>query len=89
MLSAMPETTWLPWWVTDANPCTALTSTAEYRFMVGQTTTILRLEHRYDHSRGGGFYSGAEIAPGVVALTPAQHLLIFGAILMFDGRLQH
>lgn len=90
-LTVRPEIAWDSEgrWTGYAQTIKAITSTAEYRFAYGQTTTILRLEHRYDHSRGGGFYSGAEIAPGVVALTPAQHLLIFGAILMFDGRLQH
>lgn len=65
----------------------ALTSTLEYRIPYRRTTTILRLEHRYDDSRGsgGGFFTGAEIQPGVVALTPAQHLLIAAVIWTFDS----
>ena len=64
----------------------ALTSTIEYRIPYRPTTTILRLEYGYDDSRGkgGGFFSGAEIEPGVVALTPTQHLLIFALIWTFD-----
>src|ERR1051326_3618121 len=64
----------------------AVTSTLEYRIPYRQTATILRLEHRYDDSRGpdGGVFRGAGLAPGVVALTPTQHLLIFGLIFTFD-----
>ena len=64
----------------------ALTSTLEYRIPYRRSTTILRLEYGYDDSRGkgGGFFSGAEIQPGVVALTPTQHLLIFALIWTFD-----
>ena len=31
-----------------------------------------------------GFFRGAEVQPGVVGLTPTQHLLIFGLIFTFD-----
>jgi hypothetical protein len=67
----------------------ALTSTLEYRIPYRRTTTLLRLEHRFDDSRGigGGFFTGAEIEPGVVALTPTQHLLIGAVIWTFDSPL--
>jgi hypothetical protein len=43
------------------------------------------MEHRYDHSTGsgGGFYK--DVQPGVVGLTPGQHLLVFAGILTFDA----
>ena len=48
---------------------------------------ILRLEYRYDDSRGaaGGFFNDVETRPGVAGLTPGQHLLIFGFIATFDS----
>jgi len=65
----------------------AVTSTLEYRFAYWRTNTILRLEHRWDDSRGpdGGFFRGREIVPGAVGLTPAQHFLIFGVILALNS----
>ena len=66
----------------------AVTGTVECRLPYRQTNTILRLEYRYDDSRGkgGGFFRGREAAPGVVGLTPRQDLLVFGAIFTFDGQ---
>src|SRR5712692_8285373 len=60
----------------------AFTTTVEYRIPYRWTNTILRLEYRYDDSRGkgGGFFKDGEVQPGVVGLRPAQHLLIFGLI---------
>ena len=51
------------------------------------TNTIMRLEYRYDESTGpgGGFFKGNEIAPGVIGLTPAQHMVIAGLIVTFDS----
>ncbi len=65
----------------------ANTTTLEYRIPYRRTTTILRLEHRYDDSRGkgGGFFNDGEVRPGVVGLTPTQHLLIVGLMLTFDS----
>ena len=65
----------------------AVTTTLEYKFAYLWTNTIARLEYRYDESRGtgGGFYKGGEVAPGVIGLTPAQHLLIFALIWTFDS----
>ena len=69
----------------------AVTSTVEYRTSFRQAGAIVRLEHRYDDSRGaaGGFFRGGYVEPGVVALTPTQHLLILGVMLTFDGSIQH
>jgi hypothetical protein len=66
----------------------ANTTTLEYRIPYRQANAIVRLEHRIDDSRGpgGGFSRGAEVAPGVVRLTPTQNLLILGVILTFDSR---
>ena len=65
----------------------AMTTTAEYKLPYKWTNTILRLEYRFDESTGpgGGFFKGGEIAPGVVGLTPAQHMLIFSVIWTFDS----
>jgi len=66
----------------------AVTTTVEYRIPYRWTNTIAWLEYRFDDSRGkgGGFFKGGEVSPGVVGLTPSQHLLIFGLIFTFDSR---
>lgn len=73
-------------WTLSRQTVKAVTTTLEYRVPYRQTNTILRLEYRYDDSRGpeGGFFRGAEVRPGVVDVTPTQHLLIFGLIFTFD-----
>jgi hypothetical protein len=73
-------------WTLSRQTVKAVTTTLEYRIPYRLTNTILRLEHRYDDSRGpdGGFFRGAEVQPGVVGLTPTQHLLIFALIFTFD-----
>jgi hypothetical protein len=65
----------------------AFTSTLEYRLPYRWTNMILRLEYRYDDSRGkgGGFVKDGEVQPGVLRLTPTQHLLIFGFIWTLDS----
>ncbi|ALA60968.1 outer membrane beta-barrel protein [Nitrospira moscoviensis] len=65
----------------------AVTSTVEYKTSVQRTTAIVRLEYRYDESTGpgGGFFRKGEIAPGVIGLSPAQHLLLLGILLTFDS----
>ena len=75
-------------WTLARQTVKALTSTLEYRIPYKWSNTIFRLEHRYDDSRGpdGGFFRGAELRPGVVGLTPTQHLLIFGLIFTFDRK---
>jgi hypothetical protein len=65
----------------------AITSTAEYKFPYRWTNTMVRLEHRYDESTGvgGGFFRGGEITPGVIGLTPTQHLLLLSLLVTFDS----
>lgn len=77
-------------WTGYAQTVKAVTSTVEYRVPYKEAAAIFRLEHRFDNSRGpaGGFFRGGEIAPGVVPLTPSQHLLVFGVILTFDGAMR-
>ncbi|BFU94588.1 MAG: conserved protein of unknown function [Nitrospira sp.] len=66
----------------------AVTTTLEYKWEYAWTTTIFRLEYRFDNSTGpqGGFYTGGQIAPGVIGLTPSQNLLFFSALWSFDSR---
>jgi hypothetical protein len=65
----------------------AVTTTVEYRVPYKRMQAILRLEHRYDHSRGlgGGFFNDGDVRPGVPGLRPGQHLLIGGVIVTFDS----
>ncbi len=65
----------------------AVTSTVECKFPYRWTTTIVRLEHRYDESTGagGGFFRGGEISPGTVGLASSQHLLLLGLLWSFDS----
>ena len=65
----------------------AVTTTLEYRLPFRRTETLLRAEYRYDDSRGpdGGFFRGRELSPGVVGLTPTQHLFTVGIIMTFDS----
>ena len=65
----------------------AVTSTVEYKFPYRWMNTIVRAEHRYDESTGvgGGFFKNGEIRPGVVGLTPGQHLLLLGVLVSFDS----
>lgn len=87
-LSFRPEVFWDRdgRWTLARQTVKAVTNTLEYRIPYQKTNTILRLEYRYDDSRGpdGGFFRGAEIRPGVIGLTPTQHLLIFATIFTFD-----
>jgi hypothetical protein len=73
-------------WTLARQTVSALTSTLEYKLPYKSTNTIFRLEHRFDRSTGpdGGFFKGREVRPGLVGLTPNQHLLIFATILTFD-----
>ncbi len=69
----------------------AFTTTLEYRIPYRPTQAIMRLEHRYDDSRGpaGGFFNDGEVTPGVVGLKPTQHLLRFALILTFESSFRH
>lgn len=73
-------------WTLARQTVKAITTTLEYRIPYRETNTILRLEHRWDDSRGpdGGFFRGGEVSPGVFGLTPSQHLLVFGLMFTFD-----
>lgn len=73
-------------WTLARQTVKAVTTTFEYRIPYKETNTILRVEHRWDDSRGpdGGFFRGGEVLPGVLGLTPTQHLLTFGLIFTFD-----
>ncbi len=74
-------------WTLAAQTVKAVTTTLEHRVQYQSATAILRLEHRFDDSRGpqGGFFARRELNPGVVALRPSQHLLVFGAIFTFES----
>jgi len=74
-------------WTGSAQTIKAVSSTIEYRIPYRWTNTIARVEYRFDDSRGkgGGFFKDGTVSPGVVGLTPAQHLLIFGLIFTFDS----
>ena len=74
-------------WTLAEQTVKALTTTLEYRVPYKRANSIFRLEHRVDSSRGpqGGFFDDHEVSAGVVALTPTQHLLVFGVIFTFDG----
>ena len=73
-------------WTTFEQTVTAMTTGIEYGRRFRQSQVALRLEYRYDHSTGsaGGFFT--DLAPGVVGLTPSQHLLVFGWILAYATR---
>jgi hypothetical protein len=74
-------------WTGFSQTIKAVTTTLEYRVPYWKTNTIARLEYRYDDSRGkgGGFFRGGEVSPGVDGLTPTQQLLVFGLIFSFDS----
>jgi hypothetical protein len=65
----------------------AVTSTVEYKLARQKTTTLFRLEHRFDESTGvnGGFFKGGDVSPGRPGLTGSQHLLLLSLILSFDS----
>lgn len=73
-------------WTLARQTVKAATSTAEYRLPYERANMLVRLEHRFDVSRGpdGGFFDGGRREPAAIALTPTQHLLIVGLILTFD-----
>jgi hypothetical protein len=65
----------------------AITTTLDFRVPYPAGQGILRLEYRYDDSRGtaGGFFDDGEVRPGVIGLKPGQHLLTVGVILTLDS----
>src|SRR2546427_1614577 len=88
-MTVRPEVAWdrNGRWTGFSQTVKAVTSTLEYRIPYRQANAIVRLEHRWDDSRGpgGGFFNDGEPRPGVPGLTPAQHLLVVGVILTFDS----
>lgn len=90
-LTVRPEVAWDSdgRWTGFPQTVKAVTGTVEYRIPYKQSNTILRAEYRFDDSRGpgGGFFRGAQTAPGVVGLTPSQHLFAFGVLFTFDGQI--
>jgi hypothetical protein len=88
-VSVRPEVAWdsTGRWTGFEQSVRAITTTLEYRARYRWANAIFRVEHRFDDSRGpgGGFFTKDEIRPGVVGLTPTQHLLIAGLILTFDS----
>jgi Putative beta-barrel porin-2, OmpL-like. bbp2 len=78
-------------WIGAPQSVKAFTTALEYRFPYRQTQAIVRLEHRYDDARGsgGGFFDDGEARPGVVGLTPQQHLLTVAVIVTFDSTARH
>jgi putative OmpL-like beta-barrel porin-2 len=73
-------------WTLARQTVKAVTTTLEYRKPFRQVTIIMRLEHRFDDSRGpqGGFFHDGAVA-GVPGLRPGQHLLGLALLMMFDS----
>ena len=88
-VTARPEIAWdrNGRWTGSPQLVKAATATLEYKLAYRKTNTITRVEYRFDNSRGsgGGFFRGAEISPGVIGLTPNQHLFILAVIIGFDS----
>jgi Putative beta-barrel porin-2, OmpL-like. bbp2 len=78
-------------WTGFSQTVKAVTSTLDYRIPYRHASAIVRLEHRWDDSRGpgGGFFNDGEVRLGVPGLTPTQHLLGLGVILTFDSSFHH
>jgi hypothetical protein len=63
----------------------AVTATLEYRLAYRWSTTIARLEYRYDNSHGsGGFFQDGYGPGGIPLLVPGQHLLVMGLIVVLE-----
>ena len=78
-------------WTGFSQTVKAVTNTIEYRIPYRAASAIIRLEHRWDDSRGpgGGFFNDGVLGPGGPGLTPAQHLLGLGVIVTFDSSFHH
>jgi hypothetical protein len=92
-VAVRPEVAWdsTGRWTGSEQSIEAVTTTVEYRKPFQWANAILRLEHRFDDSRGpgGGFFTDGELTPGVVGLKPTQHLLTLGLIFTFDSPPPH
>jgi hypothetical protein len=90
-VTARPELCWDRdgRWTGSRQLIKAVTSTLEYRIPYRWTSAIVRLEHRYDNSRGkdGGFFQDG-VAGRMPGLTPGQQLLVVGVILTLDSPTQ-
>lgn len=88
-VAVRPEVAWdsSGRWTLGEHTVKAITTTLEYRAPYKWANAILRMEYRFDDSRGpdGGFFDDGEVSPGVVGLKPTQHLLIFGMIFTLDS----
>jgi hypothetical protein len=88
-VTVRPEVAWdsIGRWTGSEQSVKAITTTLEYRAPYGWANAVLRLEHRFDGSRGtgGGFFNDGERGPGAIGLMPTQHLLILGLIFTFDS----
>jgi hypothetical protein len=88
-ISVRPEAAWdrNGRWTLSRQTVKAVTTGVEYRLAYRRSTTLLRLEHRWDDSRGpdGGFFTNRDMRSGQPRLTPGQHLLVFGLIATFDS----
>jgi hypothetical protein len=64
-----------------------VTTTLDYKVRYAWTTTLFRLEYRFNNSTGsqGGFYTGGPTTSGTVGLTPSQNLLFFSILWRFDS----
>jgi hypothetical protein len=64
-----------------------VTATLDYKVRYAWTTTLFRLEYRFNNSTGpqGGFYTGGQNASGMIGLTPSQNLLFFSILWSFDS----
>ena len=78
-------------WTGFSQTVKAVTSTIEYRIPYRAAAAIVRLEHRWDDSRGpqGGFFLDGDVTPGVPRLTPGHQLFGVGVILTFDSSFHH
>lgn len=65
-----------------------VTTTLDYKMRYAWTSTLFRLEYRFNNSTGPqeGFYTGGQNASGVIGLTPSQNLLFFSILWSFDPR---
>ena len=64
-----------------------ITTTLEYKLRYAWTTTMFRLEYRFNNSTGpqGGFFKDGETSSGAPGLTPSQNLLFFSMLWLFDS----
>jgi hypothetical protein len=78
-------------WTGFSQTVKAVTSTLQYRLPYWQGNAMVRIEHRWDDSRGpgGGFFKDGEQRSASPGLTPAQHLIVLGVILSFDANFHH